>query len=87
MAIVIDVVSRGRRILLTGDLDRVTADSVLDLGSDSGGISLGQQFGETGTWALGPLKPGATKTFKWNVTAVRPGRYRISRRFSTARWR
>src|SRR5437588_7719863 len=25
------------------------------------------------TWALGPLKPGATATFDWGVTAVRPG--------------
>jgi len=32
--------------------------------------------GETayvGTWALGPLKPGEKKTFRWNVTAVRAG--------------
>ena len=32
----------------------------------------------TGTWALGPLRPGREKTFKWNVTAVRAGPYRIS---------
>jgi len=29
------------------------------------------------TWACGPLKPGGRKTFKWNVTAVRAGAYRI----------
>ena len=43
----------------------------------------GPQGGETayvGTWALGPLGPGKTKTFKWNVTAVRPGPYRITYR-------
>jgi len=37
--------------------------------------------GETaynGTWTLGPLKPGQEKTFKWNVTAVRAGPYRLS---------
>ncbi len=37
--------------------------------------------GETaynGTWAVGPLKPGQEKTFKWNVTAVRAGPYRLS---------
>lgn len=37
--------------------------------------------GETvynGTWALGSLKPGAQKTFKWTVTAVRAGPYRLS---------
>lgn len=37
--------------------------------------------GETayvGTWALGPLKPGEKKTFRWNVTAVRAGSYAVS---------
>lgn len=37
--------------------------------------------GETayvGTWALGKLKPGEEKTFRWNVTAVRSGPYKIS---------
>ncbi len=32
------------------------------------------------TWALGPLKPGRQKVFRWNVTAVRPGPYRITYR-------
>lgn len=36
----------------------------------------------TNTWALGPLKPGQTKTFVWRVTAVKPGvhavRYTVS---------
>ena len=31
----------------------------------------------TNTWGLGPLKPGATKTFRWKVTAVKPGDYTI----------
>ena len=37
--------------------------------------------GETayvGTWALGPLKPGEQKTFRWEVTAVRAGPYEIT---------
>jgi len=37
--------------------------------------------GETayvGTWALGPLKAGETKTFRWNVTAVRAGDYELT---------
>ena len=37
--------------------------------------------GETayvGTWALGPLKPGEKKTFRWNVTAVRAGDFEVS---------
>jgi len=29
------------------------------------------------TWACGPLKAGDRKTFKWSVTAVRAGNYRI----------
>lgn len=43
----------------------------------------GPQGGETAyvnTWALGRLGPGKTKTFRWNVTAVRPGPYRITYR-------
>ncbi len=37
--------------------------------------------GETayvGTWALGALKPGERKVFRWNVTAVRAGPYEIT---------
>ena len=30
-----------------------------------------------GTWALGTLKPGQTKTFLWAVTPVRTGNYRV----------
>jgi hypothetical protein len=30
------------------------------------------------TWALGPLKPGESKRFKWDVTAVKPGPYKLS---------
>jgi hypothetical protein len=30
------------------------------------------------TWALGPLKADAEKTFTWNVTAVRAGAYKIT---------
>ena len=29
------------------------------------------------TWALGPLKPGREKSFRWSVTAVRSGPYRV----------
>lgn len=31
-------------------------------------------------WASGQLRPGATATFDWGVTAVRPGNYRIAYR-------
>jgi hypothetical protein len=30
-----------------------------------------------GTSALGPLKPGETKTFEWDVTAVAAGKYSL----------
>jgi hypothetical protein len=32
------------------------------------------------TWALGSLAPGATRTFRWRVTPVRPGRYTVGYR-------
>jgi hypothetical protein len=31
-------------------------------------------------WALGPLAPGATRGFAWNVSPVKPGTYKISYR-------
>jgi hypothetical protein len=30
------------------------------------------------TWACGPLKPNRTRTFRWSVTAVRAGDYKIT---------
>jgi hypothetical protein len=36
----------------------------------------------TNTWALGPLKAGATKTFRWKVTAVKPGDYTVAYKVS-----
>lgn len=30
------------------------------------------------TWSLGPLKPGESKSFEWDVTAVRAGPYELS---------
>jgi hypothetical protein len=43
-------------------------------------VNKGPGGGDTayvGTSALGPLKPGATKTFKWDVTAVVAGKYSL----------
>jgi hypothetical protein len=41
----------------------------------------GGEVAQNGTWALGPLAPGESKTFVWGVTAVVPGlhtvRYRV----------
>jgi hypothetical protein len=36
----------------------------------------------TNTWALGPIKAGETKEFRWKVTAVEPGSYTIKYRIS-----
>jgi hypothetical protein len=32
---------------------------------------------DAGTWALGALPPGRTRTFEWRLTAVQPGRYTV----------
>jgi hypothetical protein len=39
---------------------------------------LGCDTAYVGTWACGRLKAGAEKTFRWSVTAVKAGDYRIS---------
>jgi len=36
----------------------------------------------TNTWALGRLKAGQTRAFRWKVTAVQPGSYTIKYRIS-----
>jgi len=44
---------------------------VVNTGPSGGGTA------NTDTAALGPLAPGQTKTFRWNVTAVHAGPYKI----------
>ena len=39
---------------------------------------LGCDTAYVNTWACGPLKPGKTRTFKWSVTAIKAGAYKIS---------
>jgi hypothetical protein len=41
---------------------------------------VGGETAYVNTWALGKLGAGKTKTFKWNVTAVRAGPYKITYR-------
>lgn len=56
-----------------------------DIGTFPESKEAAPEGGETayvGTWALGPLKAGKQKTFKWNVTAVRPGPYKLRYRVS-----
>jgi hypothetical protein len=51
-----------------------------DIGTFPESKEAGPEGGETAyvdTWALGPLKAGKEKTFRWSVTAVRPGPYRL----------
>lgn len=49
---------------------------VLDDGPKGGSTA------QTNTWALGALAPGETKTFRWKLTAVRPGTYTVAYRVS-----
>jgi len=51
-----------------------------DIGTFPESKDAAPEGGETAyvdTWALGPLKAGEEKSFRWNVTAVRPGPYRL----------
>ena len=53
------------------------------LGGFAESKDIAPEGGETAyvnTWALGPLQSGEEKTFRWSVTAVRPGPYRIEYR-------
>jgi hypothetical protein len=38
----------------------------------------GGQTALVDTWALGKLEPGAKKTFRWRLTAVKPGPFELS---------
>jgi hypothetical protein len=48
-------------------------NSVAGAGSPGGAVTA-----NSNTWALGPLKPGATAKFDWGVTAVVPGRWTVA---------
>jgi hypothetical protein len=48
-------------------------------------VDEGPRSGDTAyanTWAIGPLAPGRTATFRWRVAAVVPGRHRVSYRLA-----
>jgi hypothetical protein len=51
--------------------DRSRAVWIVDRGPSGGDTAY------SNTWALGALKPGATRQFVWHVTAVKPGRYTV----------
>ena len=36
------------------------------------------------TWAIGPVAPGATRTFRWRVSSIRAGRWRVGWRLAGA---
>lgn len=44
---------------------------IVDEGPEGGGTAY------TNTWALGPIEPGATKTFRWKLTPVRAGSHTV----------
>ena len=44
---------------------------ILDEGPEGGDTAY------TNTWAVGPLKPGESRTFTWKVTAVQAGEYTV----------
>ena len=44
-------------------------------------VDRGPKGGDTayvGTWALGPLGAGKTKTFEWRLTPIQPGVYKVT---------
>jgi hypothetical protein len=45
--------------------------------SCAGGSFGGNVSYDANTWQKGPLKPGATTTFDWAVTAVKPGHWKV----------
>lgn len=75
-------------IAVTVDPGFTTVDQRADLADQNRPVwivddgPLGGITATTNTWALGPLKPGATRRFVWKVTPVVPGhrevRYRIA---------
>ncbi len=69
-------VSFGQRIEDNRQSDTARPIWILDT-APTGGDSAA-----TNTWALGRLKPGQAKTFKWSLTAVEPGTYTIQYRIS-----
>jgi hypothetical protein len=54
-----------------GVADRSRPIWVVDRGPSGGDTAY------SSTWALGRLKPGATRRFVWHLTAVKPGRYTV----------
>jgi hypothetical protein len=64
-------VINGRRVDIGGVPE--AKEDVLPEGCDTSYVS---------TWACGPLKAGAEKTFKWSVTAVEAGPYKLAYRVS-----
>lgn len=49
---------------------------IVDHGPYSGDVAY------TDTWALGPVPAGDERDFVWRVTAIKPGRYRLTYRLS-----
>lgn len=58
-----------------------TGEAIADPGRPVWVLDGGPRGGDTAyadTWALGPLRPGQARTFRWNVTPVKAGRYTVT---------
>lgn len=60
-----------RQAVGSGDADPTRPIWIVESGPNGGTTAY------NGTWALGALPPGETKTFTWQVTAVDPGRFDV----------
>lgn len=59
--------------LIDGEQTEIGGYKEIKLAAPEGG-----QTSLVDTWALGKLKPGATKTFRWRLTAIEPGPYELT---------
>ena len=59
--------------VIDGDAAEIGGYQEVKLAAPEGG-----QTALVDTWTLGELKPGAEKTFRWRLTAVKPGPFEVS---------
>ena len=69
-----NVQDAGRPVfVIDGDPAEIGGYKEIKLAAPEGG-----QTALVDTWALGELKPGAKRTFRWRVTAVHPGPFEVT---------
>lgn len=69
--------NRSRQVWIV-DRSPGTCNTGCGTGPEGGGSQGGAVTSDANTWALGALKPGATKTFDWKVTAVSAGSHVVA---------